>query len=72
MMMKMKISKILGMNQNRRILSQQWIRRKRNIQNTCIFPPNISLFTEQVHAIWSYKHHGKCFSTSGPYILSKF
>ena len=27
---------------------------------------------EELHAIWLYKDHGKCFSTSGPYIFPKF
>ena len=27
---------------------------------------------KKVHAIWLYKDHGKCFSTSGPYIFPKF
>ena len=25
-----------------------------------------------IHALWLYKDHGKCFSTSGPYIFPKF
>ena len=25
-----------------------------------------------ITAIWLYKDHGKCFSTSGPYIFPKF
>ena len=37
------------------------------------FTNNFSIPGEvKVHAIWSCKHHGKFFSTSGPYIFPKF
>ena len=31
-----------------------------------------NFFNEYLHAIWSYKHYGKCFSTSCAYIFPKF